>query len=109
MAVAKDAFYWIQLRTALTAGTWESNAPAKAPNGVHLTWSELFRKFRKHCSKHSGETLFDYVVLSAYTNWYQTLLKQRHKCIRCESYYAEVRRQRRIWTVMRTGLSKNLS
>ena len=46
---SKDKHYWSQLRGALTAGQWSSNFPAKAPNGSALTWSELFRKFNKHC------------------------------------------------------------
>lgn len=46
---AKDRHYWTQLRAALTAGQWLSSAPAKAPNGSPLPWSELFRKFNKHC------------------------------------------------------------
>lgn len=45
----KDRHYWAQLRSALTAGQWSSQYPAKAPNGVVLSWSELFRKFNKHC------------------------------------------------------------
>jgi hypothetical protein len=34
----------------LTAGQWRSLFPAKAPNGTPLSWSELFRKFNKHCN-----------------------------------------------------------
>lgn len=45
----KDKYYWSQLRGALTAGQWSSQFPAKAPNGTALSWSELFRKFNKHC------------------------------------------------------------
>lgn len=46
---SKDKYYWGQLRGALTAGQWSSSFPAKAPNGSALSWSELFRKFNKHC------------------------------------------------------------
>ena len=49
MSNPKERHYWTQLRAALTAGQWRSPAPAKAPNGTTLTWSELFRKFNKHC------------------------------------------------------------
>ena len=49
MAHSKDRHYWTQLRAALTAGVWASSAPAKAPNGRFLSWSELLRKFNKHC------------------------------------------------------------
>ncbi|KAJ7074707.1 hypothetical protein C8F01DRAFT_1101566 [Mycena amicta] len=45
----KDKYYWSQLRAALAAGEWASQYPAKAPNGTVLSWSELFRKFNKHC------------------------------------------------------------
>ncbi|KAJ3862457.1 hypothetical protein EV359DRAFT_45138 [Lentinula novae-zelandiae] len=45
----KDRHYWSQLRAALTAGHWSSSSPAKAFNGAPLSWSELFRKFNKHC------------------------------------------------------------
>ncbi|ESK91333.1 hypothetical protein Moror_2796 [Moniliophthora roreri MCA 2997] len=49
MSNVKERHYWTQLRTALTAGQWSSLFPAKAPNGTALSWSELFRKFNKHC------------------------------------------------------------
>ncbi|KAF9560412.1 hypothetical protein CPC08DRAFT_665457 [Agrocybe pediades] len=49
MATGKERHYWSQLRSALTAGQWRSDFPAKAPNGSPLSWSELFRKFNKHC------------------------------------------------------------
>ncbi|KAH7886691.1 hypothetical protein F5I97DRAFT_2017699 [Phlebopus sp. FC_14] len=51
MAHAKDKHYWSQLRSALTAGQWSSTLPAKAFNGSPLTWSELLRKFNKHCKR----------------------------------------------------------
>jgi hypothetical protein len=49
MSKPKDKHYWTQLRAALTAGQWAVRLPAKTPNGTPLTWSELFRKFNKHC------------------------------------------------------------
>ena len=49
MATPKERHYWSQLRAAMTAGQWRSPAPAKAPHGHPLSWSELFRKFNKHC------------------------------------------------------------
>lgn len=49
----KDKYYWSQLRGALTAGQWSAQFPAKAPNGTALSWSELFRKFNKHCIGYS--------------------------------------------------------
>jgi len=49
MSTPKERHYWSQLRAALTAGQWLSSSPAKAPNGSPLPWSELFRKFNKHC------------------------------------------------------------
>ncbi|KAJ7749067.1 hypothetical protein DFH07DRAFT_829576 [Mycena maculata] len=48
----KDKYYWSQLRAALTAGEWAAQFPAKALNGTALSWSELFRKFNKHCTGH---------------------------------------------------------
>jgi hypothetical protein len=45
----KDRHYWAQLRSALASGQWSSDYPAKAFNGAPLSWSELFRKFNKHC------------------------------------------------------------
>lgn len=50
MAHGKDRHYWTQLRAALTAGVWSSSAPAKTPNNHFLSWSELIRKFNKHCT-----------------------------------------------------------
>ncbi|KAG6840608.1 hypothetical protein C0991_005556 [Blastosporella zonata] len=46
---SKDRHYWAQLRLALTSGQWSSKYPAKAPDGTALPWSELLRKFNKHC------------------------------------------------------------
>ena len=50
MSHSKDRHYWIQLRAVLTGGQWDANFPAKAPNAAPLSWSELLRKFNKHCS-----------------------------------------------------------
>ncbi|EMD35752.1 hypothetical protein CERSUDRAFT_115699 [Gelatoporia subvermispora B] len=52
MAQTKDKHYWRQLREVLTAGRWDSTHPAKTPKGGPLSWSELLRKFNKHCSGH---------------------------------------------------------
>ncbi|KAF5331811.1 hypothetical protein D9611_008907 [Ephemerocybe angulata] len=49
MSSAKERHYWSQLRAALTAGQWLAQFPAKTPQGAPLSWSELFRKFNKHC------------------------------------------------------------
>lgn len=53
MANAKDKHYWEQLRSVLAAGSWEVVFPARAPNGTPLSWSELLRKFNKHCTGYS--------------------------------------------------------
>lgn len=50
MANPKEKHYWTQLRAALTAGLWDADYPGKAPNNAPLKWSELLRKFNKHCS-----------------------------------------------------------
>ena len=49
MSTPKERHYWSHLRSALTAGQWETSLPAKALNGTPLSWPELFRKFNKHC------------------------------------------------------------
>jgi hypothetical protein len=49
MALLKDRHYWSQLRIVITSGQWDAHLPAKAPNGSPLSWSELLRKFNKHC------------------------------------------------------------
>ena len=46
----KEVHYWTQLRAALTAGQWAARSPAKTPTGANLSWSELLRKFNKHCA-----------------------------------------------------------
>lgn len=53
MASGKDKHYWTQLLATLTAGNWDVALPAKAPNGTSLPWSELLRKFNKHCHGYS--------------------------------------------------------
>jgi hypothetical protein len=49
MSNPRERHYWAQLRSALTAGQWRSPYPARAYKGEPLSWSELFRKFNKHC------------------------------------------------------------
>ncbi|KAI0694071.1 hypothetical protein BC835DRAFT_1487974 [Cytidiella melzeri] len=49
MANTKDKHYWSQLRAALTSGSWDVPSPAQVPKGTPLSWSELLRKFNKHC------------------------------------------------------------
>ncbi|KAK0452995.1 uncharacterized protein EV420DRAFT_634491 [Desarmillaria tabescens] len=56
MSTPKDKYYWTQLRAALTSGQWSSSYPSKAPNGTSLSWSELFRKFNKHCKGYEDVT-----------------------------------------------------
>ena len=45
----KDKHYWSQLRIALTAGSWGSSYPARAFKGGPISWTDLLRKFKKHC------------------------------------------------------------
>ena len=52
MAQGKPAHYWRQLRTALTAGQWDARFPAKDVHGRAVSWSDLLRKFNKHCPGH---------------------------------------------------------
>ena len=49
---SKPAHYWAQLKGALVSGQWLAATPAQAPNALQLSWSELFRKFNKHCTGH---------------------------------------------------------
>lgn len=48
MADFKEKHYWNQVQAALLAGCWESSTPGRSPKGVALTWTELFRKAKKH-------------------------------------------------------------
>lgn len=48
MAATKDKHYAGQLYSALTAGSWSASFPGKDPKGTLLSWSELFRKHKKH-------------------------------------------------------------
>ncbi|KAI0660278.1 hypothetical protein C8Q70DRAFT_980001 [Cubamyces menziesii] len=52
MAQGKPAHYWRQLRAALTAGQWDARFPAKDVHGRAVSWSDLLRKFNKHCPGH---------------------------------------------------------
>ena len=52
MAQVKPQHYWRQLRSALTAGLWDSRTPAKDYHGRPISWSDLLRKFHKHCPGH---------------------------------------------------------
>lgn len=49
MSNPKEKHYWNQLRAVITSGQWTSSTPARAPNAAPLSWSELVRKFNKHC------------------------------------------------------------
>ncbi|KAI0084572.1 hypothetical protein BDY19DRAFT_898280 [Irpex rosettiformis] len=53
MANAKEKHYWSQLRAALTSGSWDVHSPAQVPKGGPLSWSEMLRKFNKHCQGYS--------------------------------------------------------
>lgn len=59
MALTKDKHYWTQLRTAITAGQWDSEQPGKDFKGNTLNWANLLRKFNKHCP---GQNEFAEVV-----------------------------------------------
>lgn len=52
MAQGKPQHYWRQLRSALTAGKWDTQFPAKDVHGRAVSWSDLLRKFNKHCPGH---------------------------------------------------------
>ncbi len=49
MAQVKSQHYWRQLRSALTAGSWDGREPAKDFHGKSISWPDLLRKFHKHC------------------------------------------------------------
>lgn len=73
MSNPKERHYWSQLRAALTAGQWRSTYPAKAPNNTPLSWSELFRKFNKHCQGYS-----DIAEIASQTQSIALLLSARY-------------------------------
>lgn len=52
MAQVKSQHYWRQLRSALTAGQWDSRIPAKDTHGRPISWADLLRKFHKHSPGH---------------------------------------------------------
>ncbi|RPD58162.1 hypothetical protein L227DRAFT_594388 [Lentinus tigrinus ALCF2SS1-6] len=52
MAQSKPQHYWRQLRSVLTAGLWDARTPAKDTHGRPVSWSDLLRKFHKHCPGH---------------------------------------------------------
>ncbi|RPD68271.1 hypothetical protein L226DRAFT_517343 [Lentinus tigrinus ALCF2SS1-7] len=52
MAQTKPQHYWRQLRSVLTAGLWDARTPAKDTHGRPVSWSDLLRKFHKHCPGH---------------------------------------------------------
>ena len=52
MAQSKPQHYWRQLRSVLTAGLWDARTPAKDTHGKPVSWSDLLRKFHKHCPGH---------------------------------------------------------
>ncbi|KAH9933971.1 uncharacterized protein BXZ73DRAFT_46077 [Epithele typhae] len=53
MAQVKPQHYWRQLRSVLTAGQWDASMPAKDYHGRLVSWSDLLRKFHKHCPGHN--------------------------------------------------------
>lgn len=67
----KERHYWTQLRAALTAGQWSSASPSKTPNGHPLSWSELLRKFNKHCKGFQ-----DFAEVAAHTRALANLLSE---------------------------------
>ncbi|KAF8907603.1 hypothetical protein CPB84DRAFT_1768330 [Gymnopilus junonius] len=74
MSSPKERHYWSQLRAALTAGQWRNEFPAKAYNGSLLSWSELFRKFKKHCRGFE-----DVAVVAEQTRLLAVLLGAKYK------------------------------
>lgn len=54
MTSPKGSYYTTQLFIALTAGEWLSETPSKGSRRGGLSWSELLRKFRKHCPDAHG-------------------------------------------------------
>ncbi|KAG8942346.1 hypothetical protein FRC04_003798 [Tulasnella sp. 424] len=45
----KAVHYEHELNAALCRGAWAESSPAKTHKGVPISWSELLRKYQKHC------------------------------------------------------------
>lgn len=78
MALTKDKHYWTQLRTAITAGQWDSDFPGKDTNGKTLNWANLLRKFNKHCH---GQDEFAEVVSQTHHLYLQLAAGQKNSDI----------------------------
>ena len=78
MALTKDKHYWTQLRTAITAGQWDSEAPGKDLKGYALDWANLLRKFNKHCP---GQNEFAEVVSQTHHLYLQLAAGQQESAI----------------------------
>lgn len=78
MALTKDKHYWTQLRTATTAGRWDSDFPGKDTKGNTLNWANLLRKFNKHCS---GKNEFAEVVSQTHHLYLQLAAGQQKSVI----------------------------
>ena len=74
MALTKDNRYWIQLRTAITAGQWDSESLGKDTKGRTLNWANLLRKFNKHCP---GQNEFSEVVSQTHHLYLQLAASQQ--------------------------------
>lgn len=79
MALTKDKHYWTQLRTAITAGQWDSDLPGKDSKGKPLNWANLLRKFNKHCP---GQNEFVEVVSQTHHLFLQLAAGQQKSAIR---------------------------
>ena len=78
MALTRDKHYWTQLRTAITAGQWDSDLPGKDPKGYTLNWANLLRKFNKHCP---GQNEFAEVVSQTHYLYLQLAAGQQKSAI----------------------------
>jgi hypothetical protein len=78
MALTKDKHYWTQLRTAITAGQWNSEVPGKDPKGATLNWANLLRKFNKHCP---GQNEFAEVVSQTHHLYLQLSVGQKKSVV----------------------------
>ena len=78
MSLTRDKHYWTQLRTAITAGQWDSNVPGKDLKGSVLNWANLLRKFNKHCP---GQNEFAEVVSQTHHLHLQLTAGQRKQTI----------------------------